>query len=34
MPGYAMRAEIVEPERTLAFRSSDAKMVWSFHVRA
>jgi hypothetical protein len=32
MPGYAMRAEIVEPERTLAFRSSDGRWVWSFHL--
>jgi hypothetical protein len=34
MPGYAMRAEIVEQERTLAFRSSDGRWVWSFHLRA
>ena len=32
MPGYSMRAEIVDPQRTLAFRSSDGRWVWSFEL--
>ncbi len=32
MPGYSMRAEIVDPERTLALRSSDGRWVWSFEL--
>jgi len=32
MPEYTFRAEIVDRERTLAFRSSDWKWVWSFEL--
>jgi hypothetical protein len=32
MGSYSMRAEIVEPERTLAFASSDGRWVWSFEL--
>ena len=32
MPGYTFRAEIVDSEKTLAFRSSDGKWVWSFEL--
>jgi type III secretion system FlhB-like substrate exporter len=32
MPGYAMCAEIVDHERTLAFRSTDGRWVWSFEL--
>jgi hypothetical protein len=31
--GPAMRVEICDPERTLAFRSSDGAWVWIFHLR-
>ncbi len=32
MPGYTFRVEIFEPERTLAFRTSDGRWVWSFQL--
>ena len=32
MTGYTMRAEIVDPQRTLGFRSSDGKWAWSFEL--
>ena len=33
MPGYAMRVELLDPERTLALRSSDGAWAWSFLLR-
>jgi hypothetical protein len=30
--GPAMRVEILDPERTLAFRSTDGAWVWIFHL--
>ena len=32
MPGYTFRVEIFEPERSLAFRTSDGRWVWSFEL--
>ena len=31
--GPAMRVEILDPPRTLAFRSADGHWVWTFHLR-
>ncbi|MGC4835008.1 SRPBCC family protein [Micromonospora vinacea] len=31
--GPAMRVEILDPERTLVFRSADGAWVWGFHLR-
>lgn len=31
--GPKMRVEILDPERTLAFRSADGAWVWTFHLR-
>ncbi|MFI7662305.1 SRPBCC family protein [Micromonospora parva] len=31
--GPAMRVEVLDPERTLVFRSADGAWVWAFHLR-